>query len=78
MSSILSSSSLNLLVMYRRPTNASPGTMDGTPVGAEGSVQGSPPEDERGSDYRREFSKSSWAACIKRIYEIDLPECPWC
>jgi hypothetical protein len=25
-----------------------------------------------------EFSKSSWAACIKRVYEIDPLECPKC
>jgi hypothetical protein len=38
-----------------------------------------PPPEEHESDYRRdfgelsrvEFRKSSWAACIKRIYEID-------
>ncbi len=30
------------------------------------------------SDYRREFAKSSWAACVKRIYEIDPLECPKC
>ena len=30
------------------------------------------------SDYRREFTKSSWAACVKRIYEIDPLECPKC
>ncbi len=30
------------------------------------------------SDYRREFSKSSWAACIKRIQEIYSLECPRC
>jgi hypothetical protein len=33
------------------------------------------------SDYRREFTKSSWAACIKRIYEIDpldtYSQYPW-
>ncbi len=27
---------------------------------------------------QREFSKSSWAACIKRIYEINPLECPKC
>ena len=37
-----------------------------------------PPPEEIESDYRREFSKSSWAACIKRIYEIDPLECPKC
>ena len=30
------------------------------------------------SDYQREFTKSSWAACVKRIYEIDPLECPKC
>jgi hypothetical protein len=30
------------------------------------------------SDYRREFAQSSWAACVKRIYEIDPLECPKC
>ena len=25
-----------------------------------------------------EFRKSAWAACIKRIYEIDPLECPKC
>jgi len=39
----------------------------------------SPPEDhEQESDYRREFRRSSWAACIKRIYEVDPLECPKC
>ena len=28
--------------------------------------------------YEREFRRSSWAACIKRIYEINLLECPKC
>ena len=28
------------------------------------------------SDHRREFTQSSWAACVKRIYEIDPLECP--
>ena len=37
-----------------------------------------PPPEEPESDYRREFRKSSWAACIKRIYEIDPLECPKC
>jgi len=36
------------------------------------------PEDETESDYHREFRASSWAACIKRIYEIDPLECPTC
>ena len=30
------------------------------------------------SDYRREFQASSWAAGVKRIYEIDPLECPKC
>jgi hypothetical protein len=39
----------------------------------------SPPlSEEQESDYRQEFRKSSWAACIKRIYEIDPLECPKC
>ena len=37
-----------------------------------------PPVEETESDYRREFRRSSWAACIKRIYEIDPLECPKC
>jgi hypothetical protein len=37
-----------------------------------------PPDEEQENEYRREFSKSSWAACIKRIYEIDPLECPTC
>ncbi len=37
-----------------------------------------PPDEEQESDYRREFRKRSWAACIKRIYEIDPLECPKC
>jgi NADP-dependent 3-hydroxy acid dehydrogenase YdfG len=28
--------------------------------------------------FRSEFRKSAWAACIKRIYEIDPLECPKC
>ena len=37
------------------------------------------PDDATESDYRREeFSKSSWGACIKRVYEIDPLECPKC
>ena len=35
-------------------------------------------ESEPESDYRSEFRKSAWAACIKRIYEIDPLECPKC
>ncbi len=27
-------------------------------------------------NYRSEFRKSAWAACIKRIYEIDPLKCP--
>ena len=39
----------------------------------------SPPlSEEQESDYRQEFRKSSWAACIKRIYVIDPLECPKC
>jgi hypothetical protein len=30
------------------------------------------------SDYEKEFRRSSWAACIKRICEIDPLECPKC
>ena len=37
-----------------------------------------PPMEEAESDYRCEFRKSSWAACIKRIYEVDPLECPTC
>jgi hypothetical protein len=37
-----------------------------------------PPAEETESDYRREFRKSSWAACIERIYEVDPLECPKC
>ena len=37
-----------------------------------------PPAEEHESDYRREFRGSSWAACIKRIYEIDPLECHTC
>ena len=37
-----------------------------------------PPAEETESDYRREFRRSSWAACIKRIYEINPLECPKC
>jgi hypothetical protein len=42
-----------------------------------------PPPEEQESDYRREFRRrefrrSSWAACIKRVYEIDPLECPKC
>jgi hypothetical protein len=36
----------------------------------------SPPPEEYASYYRREFSRSSWAAYIKRVYEIDPLECP--
>ena len=36
------------------------------------------PESDSESDYRNEFRKSAWAACIKRIYEIDPLECPKC
>jgi hypothetical protein len=37
-----------------------------------------PPEDETETDEKREFPKSSWAACIKRVYEINPLECPNC
>ena len=37
-----------------------------------------PPAEEHESDYRQEPRKSSWAACIKRIYEINPLECPKC
>jgi hypothetical protein len=37
-----------------------------------------PPPEEQENDYRREFRRSSWAACIKRIYEIDPLECSKC
>ena len=37
-----------------------------------------PPAEEQESDYRQEFRRSSWAACIKRIYEINPLECPKC
>jgi hypothetical protein len=37
-----------------------------------------PPPEEQESDYRREFCRSGWAACIKRIYEVDPLECPKC
>jgi hypothetical protein len=37
-----------------------------------------PPPEEQESDYRREFRRSGWAACIKRIYEVDPLECPKC
>lgn len=36
----------------------------------------SPPPEEQESDYRREFRRSGWAACIKRVYEIAPLECP--
>ncbi len=35
-------------------------------------------DDEHESDYRREFRTSSWAACLKRMYEINPLECPTC
>ena len=37
-----------------------------------------PPPEKPESDYRREFRRSSWAACIKRVYEINPLECPKC
>ena len=36
------------------------------------------PESEPESDYRSEFHKNAWAACINRIYEIDPLECSRC
>ena len=36
------------------------------------------PAEEQESDYRQELRKSSWVACIKRMYEIDPLECPKC
>ena len=37
-----------------------------------------PLPEEHESDYSGEFRRSSWAACIKRIYEVDPLECPKC
>ena len=37
-----------------------------------------PSAEEQESDYRKDFRKSSWAACMKRIYEVDPLECPKC
>ena len=37
-----------------------------------------PLPEEHESDYSREFRRSSWAACIKRIYEVDPLEFPKC
>ena len=45
--------------------------------GERAKLSPTPPEEPE-SDYRREFRKSSWSACIKRIYEIDPLECPKC
>ena len=37
----------------------------------------SPPQaEEQESDCRRDFRRSSWAACIKRAYEVDSLKCP--
>jgi hypothetical protein len=33
---------------------------------------------EQESDYRQEVRKSSWAACIKKIYQANPLECPKC
>lgn len=44
----------------------------------EGTKLSLPPTEEPESDYRREFRRSSWAACIKRSYDIDPLECPKC
>jgi hypothetical protein len=62
-------------VMYRRPTSQSQGITDGIFLGAEGTAKLAPSSDEETeSDYRREFRRSAWAACIKRVYEIDPVE----
>jgi hypothetical protein len=45
--------------------------------GERAKLSPTPPEEQE-SDYRQEFRRSSWAACIKRIYEIDPLECPTC
>lgn len=37
-----------------------------------------PSEEETESDYKRKFRRGAWAACIKRIYEVDPLECPKC
>jgi len=55
--------------------------MEGTPVGGRGRRDERaklvpPAAEEQESDYRQEFRNSSWAACIKRIYEINPLECP--
>ena len=42
----------------------------------EGAKLSPPPAEEPESDYRREFRRSAWAACIKRIYEVDPIACP--
>ena len=66
-------------VMYRRPMNQSPDTTVATPVGdGANALRSLSPSEEQESDYRREFCSSSWAASIKRIYEIDPLECPKC
>lgn len=61
--------------------------MGDTLVSAEVSASSSPsPTGEQESDYRRdfgelrrvEFRRSSWTACIKRIYEVDPLESPKC
>lgn len=36
------------------------------------------PTEEQGSGYGQECRRSSYAACIKRVYVIDLLECPTC
>ena len=36
------------------------------------------PAEEPESDIRQEYRRSSWSACIKRLYEIDPLECPKC
>ena len=37
-----------------------------------------PTPEEQESNYRQELRKNSWAACIKRVYEIGLLEYPKC
>jgi hypothetical protein len=59
---------------------ASRDTTDDTHLGDGGTRAklAPPPAEETESDYRREFRRSSWAACIRRVYEIDPLECPKC
>ena len=37
-----------------------------------------PSAEEEESEYRREFRRSAWAACIGKIYELGALECPKC